>query len=195
MKLLSILLTFWVGWWGGPTYEKWDVKFDKDSYLYIDGATNLNTFSCAYSASEMEDKTEVLLAIDELQNFHFRQAILPIVIKRLDCHNSLMNSDLRELLQEEEYPKLFLVLKDLTHAGLNDKYYLKLSLKVAGVMKHMEIPVMLFQKENSNRVVGSFDFKLTDFGLHPPSRFFGAVKVDNTVKISFSVLIEPSKEI
>lgn len=189
MKLfLTILVAFLFKGAPGPVAERWVIQ--KNSNLCIEGKTNINSFRC--------DITEYLQP-DTLYFFKDEQAMKPIPIrgglsiniKRFDCHQKYITSDLRKTLKAEEQPILKIDLLSIGYyhgdAG-NIKGWVNISL--AGITKTAEID---YAVRNSGpgclELAGTRKIKFSDFGLKPPQKLAGLIKVEQELNVRFQLVL------
>jgi len=80
-------------------------------------------------------------------------------------------------------------LKEITGSG--STYQAKGDFTIAGVTKPASFPVKVSQNGNKFTFEGSFDTKLTDFSVEPPTALMGTVKTRDEIKISFKTIFQP----
>lgn len=81
-------------------------------------------------------------------------------------------------------------LKEITGSGSN--YQAKGDFTIAGVTKPASFPVKVTQSGNKFTFEGSYDTKLTQFSVDPPTALLGTVKTDDEIKISFKTIFQPT---
>lgn len=164
------------------------------SYLQIEGTTNLNSFQCGSvyeSGNDMirerwnpsNEKWEIFGSINlDVDNF--------------DCNNRVMNNDFKNTLDYSNHPEIkveFIDLKEsrtvgntrmaegwvaITIVGKTRKYYLKSELEILD--------------DYYSILRGEQVFTFSDFGLTPPQKGLGLVRVDDQLTVSFELILEQS---
>ena len=82
-------------------------------------------------------------------------------------------------------------LKELTGSG--SSYQAKGDFTIAGVTKPATFPVKMTQSGDKLTFEGSFDTKLTNFSVDPPTALLGTVKTRDEITISFKTIFQPLK--
>lgn len=169
------------------TYKMVNLRIEDDSYLKIEGTTNINTFNCVYRGQLSHDTLSVNIrrTADSLFLDH---ALLNIEVAKFDCGNAGMNKDFRSLLAYEDHPFLRVKLNKLCIQS-NQAYeaMAMLSIGIAGTSKAYEVPVQLEKTDGKTFYVGQQSLNITDFGITPPRKFLGMVVVDEEVRIDFKL--------
>lgn len=161
------------------------------SYLHINGNTNINGFSCDYKEFRGPD-TLTLNHHQGKRIILFNGSVLSLKVEEINCGNRMMNSDLQELLNADQYPEIRITLKDhnpgATLAGISSQPHNRgsfaVDIEIAGVTKEASLFIINeAQETESVTYFGSIDLNLRDFGLEPPSKFMGLVKVRERIEI------------
>ncbi|KEO75826.1 YceI family protein [Anditalea andensis] len=194
---MSFLFILWSILFMDPIFSldkiKWIVS--EDSRLEIEGSTNVNKYNCAlidYSG------TDILIQNDEVGVGNMSWAG-DIVMKanNFDCFNPIMTRDFLKTVQAEEYPEIrirFLELVGSRNPSQKEAFYGKVDITIAGVTKRFPVSCQLVTlSENSKKIVGSQSFKFTDFGIDPPVKFLGTVKVKDEIKVNFELFLVGKK--
>jgi hypothetical protein len=189
MKLVFILLVaFLFKGSPGPMAEKWVIQ--QNSNLCIEGKTNISNFRC--------DITEYLQP-DTIYFFKEEQSTRPIPlrgglsinIKRFDCHQKFITTDLRKTLKADEHPMLKIDLLNIGYysgdAG-NIKGWVNITL--AGVIKSAEIDYTVRNGQPGYlELTGTRKLRFSDFGLKPPQKLAGLVKVEEELNVRFQLVL------
>lgn len=175
------------------------VRIARESYLIINGYTNFNNFSCIYEGDFYRD-TLTVKAVSDGDHVTLSDARLLLKTDLFDCHNPGMNEDFRDLLNSGKYPFIRIQVVDINKnqqeinarlVSLNDKKYilLKVSIQIAGEENTYDLPVEILKKNNGLFYSGRLNLNIRDFGLVPPVKMFGLVRVKEFVSIDFMVKI------
>lgn len=190
MKLVfTFLIAFLFKGAPGPVAERWVIQ--KNSNLCIEGKTNINSFRC--------DIKEYLQP-DTIYFFKEEQAMKPVSlrgglsinIKRFDCHQQFITNDLRKTLKADEQPMLKIDLLNIGYyngnAG-NIKGWVNITL--AGVIKTFEIDYAVRNGQPANlELTGTRKLTFSDFGLKPPQRLAGLIKVEEELSVRFQLVLQ-----
>jgi len=162
------------------------------SYLHINGNTNINEFSCDYKEFKGPD-TLTLNRYRGKQIVRFNGSVLSLKVDEINCGNRMMNADLQDLLNAQQYPEIRIALKnhnpgsllsDLSSKRHDGQGSFAVDIEIAGVTKEAQLAIInKAQEEKSVTYLGSIDLNILDFGLTPPSKFMGLVKVKETIEI------------
>ncbi|MBO6575081.1 MAG: YceI family protein [Rhodothermales bacterium] len=113
---------------------------------------------------------------------------LAISVEGIACENRRMTADLRDLLDVTAHPFIeYEVLRAWPESdsasAVADGW-----LTVAGASRQTQVSGTL-ERVNAEtaRLRGSVDLMLTDFGLQPPTKFFGLIKVRNRITVRFDI--------
>lgn len=149
----------------------------KNSYLLlsskrfiVEGSTSLGDFTCNYDIHQTKDT----LFLSHKTGFTDK-----IPVKEFGCGNFLLNRDFKKTLKEKEYPDVMINLSDVRKQGENYSY--NLHLELAGKKKTFQNLVL---KKEGKHLKGGIELKFSDFDLHPPTKLGGAIKIDESIKLS-----------
>jgi hypothetical protein len=157
-------------------------------YFNIMVNTNINCFTCDYSSQISDPISVIPNAIKNQYTLESGWQLIPV--SRINCHNNIMNNDMMEMLKADIYPNIkikidpFQVDREL---GNERKGYLTVSIN--GINKIYEVPLINCVKSPFLCIVGNVIVNLNDFGISPPSKFFGLITADNIIRINFKMMI------
>lgn len=162
------------------------------SSLQINGTTNLNSFQCgsAYeSGSDMiRERWDPYSEKWEIHGSVF------IEVGTFDCKNRMMNNDFRSTLKHDEYPEIkieFLNLKEVQEQNNTRKAQGYIKITLAGKSHQYFLNSELeFLDDQYSILSGEQTFRFSDFGLDPPQKGFGLVKVNDEIQVSFDLILE-----
>ena len=167
-----------------------EVFIKPESKLIIKGKTNINTFNCNYSIINLENPIPV--------NFEFKgnkvvfnKTNLILNNDCFDCGNKTINKDFKILLKTNEYPQIFLRLKEMENYNFeNSTSNVLVEMEIAGIIKSYKVPVNINNNENNLFVKGKLEINICDFNLDPPKKFLGLITVNNMIEIDFQLLLQ-----
>jgi hypothetical protein len=164
------------------------------SKLSIDGKTNVNSFTCAIAQYAGTD-TLVLHEGGKNTRPVFVKGSVGLDASTFDCGMAIMTSDFRKTINSNKYPAIVIDFISFERTPSyeqkeeNFKGILKISL--AGVTRLFEVDCFIETKPNGLiHLKGGRNFTFTDFGLKPPSRMMGTVKVKEDLTVRFHLVLK-----
>ncbi len=163
-----------------------NLSLARESRLWIEGNSSMKSFTCAAPKIDADVTAEPTAAPNNL----VMSAALTVPVASLDCKNGTMNSHLRKALKATENPLITWKMTSYRVDGINVVMNGKLS--IAGRENSIELKAIGSAEPNGTiRVEGSKEFKMTEFGVKPPSLMMGTMKVKDAVKVSFNFVLNP----
>ncbi len=167
------------------------------SKLRILGSTNVNRFTCAATRYAGRDTLSFSPA-EEPVSIRFESGSIRVGGRAFDCGNPIMTSDFRQTLKVKEHPTVEIRLLQTVGwteavAALDESCNRRavatvLEVVVAGRARRVELPCeVVWVAGDELRLVGKGDFRFADFGLTPPERLFGTVRVAEAIDVSFDL--------
>jgi polyisoprenoid-binding protein YceI len=166
-----------------------------ESRLWVDGTSNVRSFQCKATAFTASIETNSATATTQiLAGEKALSAVdLKVIADSLDCSNGKMNEHMRKAIKAKENPVIEFKLNSYELAKGTDSVHATIAgdLTLGGTQKPITVVATVKPEgEGVLRVIGSTDFRLTDFGLKPPSLMLGTFKVHDPVKVSFDLLLQ-----
>lgn len=166
--------------------EIWMVK--NSSTLKVDGKTNINAFTCFVPSYE---KYNDVLVCHKSQNLPCKvQGQLTIPLESFDCKHRVMTRDLQKTLKSHIYPEMYIDFKSFSalpsHLSLGATFTGNADITLAGKIRNYVIQFS-YKKTNSDNIelIGRRTILFSEFGLTPPSKLGGAIKVKNELEVEF----------
>ena len=156
------------------------------SQLLISGDTNISEFSCNFESRMLPSNCAVTFS-EKGNVIVFRNAILVLNNRGFDCGNKQINKDFHALLQTGEHPSIILELKEISLKTATTAVA-RVNIKIAGEEKLYELPVKLLTTP-ATCFEGKLQLDINDFGLEPPKKAFGLIKVKEDIGISFNLMV------
>jgi len=169
------------------------------SKLLIKGSSNINSF--VFKTSEVYGlgnlRPNVLVSINSLNgnDYNAAEVCVAIVSQSLDSGNKRMNKDLYKAMNVEDFPFIrYELINDeiVTHPDtIFGWFYVRTkgNLSIAGKTNIIEMKVQIRQlPDGSFNVKGSKSIFMTDYGIKPPTAFFGLIKVKDRLEIHFNII-------
>ena len=168
------------------------------SKLSIDGKTNVNAFTCAIAKYS---GTDTLVLHEGGRNVRpvFVKGSVGLDASTFDCGMAIMTSDFRKTVKSDEYPAILIDFisfeRTPRYAQQEENFKGILKISLAGITKLFEVDCSIEAKEDGMiHLKGERNFTFADFGLKPPSRMMGTIKVkqDLTVKFHLVLKLDPN---
>lgn len=183
--LVSAALVF-----GGFAPEKiWIIH--PESELAIYGVTNINKFICRTACYNGSDTLRFNAEAGACE-IVFTRNQMSIPVKSFDCGARRISSDFWSTLQADRYPRLEIRLRSLQTNALRDNGVVRslVDIILAGKTKRYSIVYKVgMEKGNIIRLRGSQTVQFSDFGLTPPQKLNGLIKVNEHLDVEFNLVI------
>jgi hypothetical protein len=165
-----------------------------ESVLSIDGKTNVNSFTCAIAKYA---GTDTLVLHEGGKNVRpvFVKGSVGLDASTFDCGMAIMTSDFRKTIKSDVYPAIVIDFisfeRTPTYKEGDENFKGILKISLAGVTKLFEVDCFIETKSNGLiHLKGGRQFKFADFGLKPPTRMMGSIKVKEDLKVKFHLVLK-----
>jgi hypothetical protein len=191
---MNLLLLFPIAFFSvltGRDTMKWVV--DKNSTLQISGRTNVNRFSCA--VGEYADPDTICFAKPcRGVNGVALSGEIRLPIDGFDCNNRMMTGEFRKALHDQQYPELSISFISLDRmpepCGVLQSLKGWVDIGLSGVTRRFEIDYSSLMADAGTIVLqGSRKLGFSDFGLVPPRKMGGLVRVDDALDVHFTLCL------
>ncbi len=163
-----------------------NLNLSKESKLWIDGTSTMKSFSCSATKIDVSVISEPGSAPSDL----VQSASLVVPVASLDCRNGTMNSHMKKALKADANPQIFWKMSSYSVTGTD--VTMKGRLSIAGTEKPFELKATgNAESDGTVRVKGSTKFKMSEYGVKPPSLMMGSMKVGDPVTVSFDLVLTP----
>jgi len=172
----------------------------KTSTLSIAGKTNINNFCCEVNGYSGPDTISTLNPspsdAPDLPGIPLK-GVLQINIGDFNCRNNAMTYEFKKTLRYREYPQMQIVFLSLDKmpAFNNNGEIVKgfVNVDLAGQTKRFEISYTSSRTASGDlQLVGSRTFCFSDFGLQPPRKLGGLIRVSDELNVRFHLCLRPS---
>lgn len=165
------------------------------SQLSISGTSSLHDWhmkldalNCKIMGEEVSGKDMVLKNID----FEAKVSNLK------SNESSIMDNKAYKAMKEDKFPTIsFTGDKVLTLPLSHDQFSGTVSglLSIAGKKKEVQINIKGNSEKGLITVEGVYPLKMSDFGINPPTAFFGTLKTGDQIKVHFKILFKNNSTI
>ena len=163
-----------------------NLNLSKESKLWIEGTSTMKSFSCTATKVDVSVSAEPGSPPGDL----VQSASLVVPVESLDCRNGTMNGHLRKALKASQHPQISWRMSSYRVEGTN--VVMKGLLSIAGKENPIEL-LATGTADNSGtiRMKGSTKFKMSEYGVKPPSLMLGSMKVGDPITVAFDLVLNP----
>ena len=171
-----------------PTERQWLVT--ANSKLEISGTTNVNRFHCL--STDYPSTDTLTEYFDRKTRTSILEGGITLMASNFDCHNDMTTRDFKKTLRTENYPEVYIRFLQLRRKR-EQKPELTgtMEIVIAGVSKRYAVTCLIKSAGNNEKhLEGTRSFKFSDFGLQPPDKLFGAIKVEDNISVNFHLRLK-----
>jgi polyisoprenoid-binding protein YceI len=153
----------------------------KDNTLKISGTSSLHDWDMTSSTA-----TGRMVGTFENQSLQSIQSLsVEMQAESLKSGKSGMDKNAYKALKTSQFKSVKFDLKSAKKEG--NTWTLNGTFQIAGVSKNVNIKAK--ESVNGGEIIleGSYDFKLTDYDITPPTALMGTVKTGDAVKVTFKI--------
>jgi len=194
IKTTLLALTILVPASGAWTLANEQLVLQPQSRLWIDGTSTVRSFTCkaveVNAVVEVNGPNAISALFTGEKGVKTVQVTVPA--ERIDCGNGTMNDHMRKALKVAESPTITFALTGYDVAKEADGIggTINGTLDLGGVKKPISLQANGTSEAGVLHVTGVYPLRMTDYGLKPPSLMFGRIKVAETVKVGFDLLLK-----
>jgi len=165
-----------------------------ESVLSIDGKTNVNSFTCAIAKYA---GTDTLVLHEGGRNVRpvFVKGSVGLDASTFDCGMAIMTSDFRKTIKSDVYPAIVIDFisfeRNPSYKPGQENFIGILKISLAGATKLFEVNCSIETQPNGLiHLKGGRQFTFADFGLKPPTRMLGTIKVQEDLYVKFHLVLK-----
>lgn len=160
-----------------------NLTLSKESKIWLEGTSTVRSFKCTAIKVDVAVSAETSEAPAEI----VKTASLTIPVAQLECGNKTMNEHMRKALKAESNPEISWKMTSYQVEGANVLINGKLT--IAGKENVIVIRGTGNAENGTIRLKGSKQFRMTEYGVKPPSLMLGTMKVADPVTVSFDLVL------
>jgi polyisoprenoid-binding protein YceI len=160
-----------------------NLTLGKESRLWLEGTSTVRSFKCSATKLDMA----VVAETEEAPASMVKAASLVVPVAQLECGNKTMNEHMRKALKAESNPEISWKMTSYQVEGSNVLINGKLT--IAGKENTIAIRGTGSAESGTIRFKGSKQFKMTEYGVKPPSLMLGTMKVGDPVTVAFDLVL------
>lgn len=168
-------------------------RIGEASRVWITGASNIRRFTCR--AREVSGSLDLRATVTRGATLAGENAALSasvsVPVAGLDCGIGRMSRHLQETLRAADYPTIDfrLVRYDIDFSGEMPTARVVGRLVVAGVEHPVEVVAdVRADSLGLPHVQGAYPVRMTDYGVRPPTRFAGLLRVRDRIIVHFDIV-------
>ncbi|MGM0507061.1 MAG: YceI family protein [Bacteroidota bacterium] len=184
----------------GSVGEPLLVPVVSDSRIWIEGSSNVNSFTCvagtfegeASSPSPSTDES----SLPEPEHWDVR---VEVPVQEMDCGQRRMNRDLYESLKAESHPNIRFDYHRTLHVEPDLEWDRQIrlqvegDLEVAGVTKTIQIHATGSRMdEGTLKIEGEKSILMSDFSIDPPTGLLGLIRARDQLTVHFQIIAKPA---
>jgi polyisoprenoid-binding protein YceI len=163
------------------------------SRLWVEGTSTVRGFQCKAPVLEADVSAApnavaaVLAGEQAVKSVEFR-----VPAEKLDCGNGTMNEHMLKALKAREHATIAFRVASYEVAKGADGVTGTLTgtLSLGGVEKTITVDATGRDAGGALRVAGSYQLRMSDYGLKAPTLMFGTLKVGDVVKVGFDLVLK-----
>jgi polyisoprenoid-binding protein YceI len=164
------------------------------SRLWIDGTSTIRSFSCKAGEVNAVVEANGPNAIPQLLTGDkgVKSVRVTVPAERLDCGNGTMNEHMAKAIKLADYKSIEFRLSDYDVAREADGIAgtINGTLTLGGVSKPISMKAEGKSEGGMLHITGHYDLNMTEYGIKPPTLMFGRIKVGQTVKVNYDLLLK-----
>lgn len=160
--------------------------------ITLHGNSTLHPFQATSTSFEIEASTTAstdVLASAASGGFASVEVKLPV--KSLRSGDGGLDDNMHKTLEASRHPVITFKL-ETAEAASAGKLKARGTLTIAGVTRNVELLADVAHDGKRLTLKGSLELLMSQFGIKPPTMFFGAVKTDDEVRITFELNLQPA---
>src|SRR5690625_774853 len=177
LGLISMLFVFimQVGY-GQTTF-----KLQANPHLEVSGTSSLHDWEM--TSNQASGTIKAIVESGKLKDIQSLEVTMPG--ESIKSGKRGMDKKAYEALKTNKHKSVVFVLKSASKSGNN--WILDGSFQIAGKTKNVKITAVETSSSGSYGLKGSYEFKLTDYDMTPPTAVMGTIKTGDEVKINFDL--------
>jgi len=194
ITILSVFLM--ISFSGGSLYGQ-EIVIDKDkSNLWIEGRSNVNSFSCDANQYTVDSERLTSTIETEYREADKLKVEISILVEGFDCGRSRMNRDLYDALKADQHDSIHFEYQSSENVEYEEEtglYKITVNgvLTVAGQSNTIQLTVYgSLLDDGTIRAKGEKEIAMSDYKIDPPSAMLGLVKVQDNLSVHFDLTVE-----
>lgn len=167
-----------------------------DSKLWLEGSSNVRDWRC--DATSLDASVDLdggsAYASDAAAVAHLRHVQVRVPAHALTCGRGQMDRIMYKALHADDEPDCRQIVGRFDVVARNPRdreLVMQGTLRVAGRERSVRLPIEVERmRDGTLRARGALPILMTDYGITPPSVFFGVLRTENRLVVKFDLLID-----
>lgn len=175
-----------------------ELAVGNDSRVWIDGTTNINSWSCSATAVDATIAVDVAFKEDPDFPRYLKSVQVRVPVTALKCGHAQMEKSLRRALKADDATRPsyitanFEAVPDGSDAASALTVNTVGALAIAGHENAVNMDVSTTRlADGTIEARGAVPILMSDFGIEPPTALFGALRAGNRVVVRFAMRLGP----
>ena len=162
------------------------------SRLWVAGSSTVRSWECKATAFDATVDAKSLTLSDLMLKDAVVQTVeVKVPTEKMDCGNGTMNEHMLKALKAKDNPVIdFKLLGYQLTPGTNGAGTLTGNLTIGGRTNQVAITAKAADANGQLHVTGTYELKMSDYGLKPPTLMLGTLKVGDAVKVNFDLYLK-----
>jgi polyisoprenoid-binding protein YceI len=167
-----------------------------DSKLWIEGTSNLHSWSCKADSIEanIDFDSAAVSTLSAAAPQALKRVDVKVPVKSLKCGHGAMDDNLYKALNADATPDIAYILAtfEAVPGDTKDTFTLNTvgTLTIAGKENKLTMAVTATRMPDGTiKAVGMVPIKMTEYGITPPTAIFGRLKTGDEVKVNFELTV------
>jgi len=173
----------------GSGYNNSKESSNCKSVITINGTSNVNKFQF--------HNDDPIITTASTENYYDNQIRIPV--NEFEASNLRMLQDFHKMVRASEYPYINIEIESMALADFDETSGMtnfRTKVSIAGKTNTYTVASEIAGCEHEGFILkGNLEVKLTDFDIEPPTKVFGAVKVNDEVLINFAFRLQHEESV
>ena len=192
-QLTGLLLLFFIVTNSLSAQTTVSVDLQKNSSLTINGSTNLLSFKLFQNGEKLSKKNLTVSTSRNQNKVLLSQNQLSLAVKNFSSENRIALNEFLKLIKSDIYPTLQVQLNYLDIQPASGKSLLSngnafVNITITGVTNHFSFPISVIREGDLYTVDGEKKMSIREFGLIPPVKMMGLVRVSEWITVNFHMI-------
>ena len=167
-----------------------------DSKLWLEGSSNVRDWRCdATTLDASVDFDDYRMHVsDPVAVSHLRHVQVRVPTRALTCGRGQMDRIMYKALHVDDEPECRQIVGRFDVVGRNGgehELVMQGTLRVAGRERSVRMPIDVERlPDGTLHARGALPILMTDYGITPPSAFFGVLRTENRIVVKFDLQID-----
>ncbi|MEX2567825.1 MAG: YceI family protein [Cyclobacteriaceae bacterium] len=154
-----------------------EFSLENNPKLVVSGTSSLHDWEMVSNSA----RGSALLTLSNGKITRMDSAKISMEVKTLKSGKGGMDNNAYKALDADKNPSITFTLKEASKQG--NRWMASGNLEMAGTTKAVRFKIQTAMEGSKVKISGKTNFKLTDFGVEPPTAVFGTIKTGDEVSL------------